>query len=54
MNDIYAKDDNIYGCLGAFVPLNLMVNERDGWILGDIFISKFPVVYDKVNMQIGI
>ena len=50
INDIYKKKDKIYGCLGAFVPLDLEINGKPGWILGDIFISKFPTVYDRKNL----
>jgi len=47
--------DEIVDCVSVFYPMDL-VGEQNGnvWIMGDTFLSKFYMMYDRDNMQVGI
>jgi len=49
------KVKDIVDCVSVFYPMDLE-DEQDGnvWILGDTFLSKFYMIYDIGNNQVGI
>jgi len=45
----------IVDCVSVFYPMDLPGEENGNvWIMGDTFLSKFYMMYDRDNMQVGI
>jgi cathepsin D len=45
---------NLESCLGGFTSLNIPAPAGPTWILGDIFLSKYYLVFDRDNFQVGL
>jgi len=47
--------DQIVDCVSVFYPMDLIGEENGNvWILGDTFLSKFYMMYDRDKMNVGI
>ena len=44
----------IAGCKRAFMPLDVDPPKGPLWVLGDIFLRKYFVIFDRDNKRIGI
>jgi Eukaryotic aspartyl protease. len=43
----------IEDCAGAFLPFDIVTGGRKVWILGDTFMSKHVVIFDRDNNRVG-
>ena len=50
---MYQKNTNAENCAGAFVPFDLMADNRKIWILGDTFMSGMACIFDRANNKVG-
>ena len=49
------KVKDIVDCVSVFYPMDLSDQQNGNvWILGDTFLSKFYLIFDRDNMQVGI
>lgn len=51
--EMYQKNENAEQCVAAFVPFNLMADNRKIWILGDTFMSGMACIFDRGNNKVG-
>lgn len=53
--EFYAHSEvaEIEDCAGAFLPFDLVTGGRKVWILGDTFMSKHVVIFDRENNRVG-
>lgn len=52
--EFYDHSNNIDDCAGTFMPFNILFEGKKVWIMGDVFMSKYVVIFDRGNNRIGI
>jgi Eukaryotic aspartyl protease len=50
----HSKKQEIEDCAGTFMPFNIVSGGKKVWILGDTFMSKHVVIFDRANNRIGL
>jgi cathepsin D len=49
----HSEAADIEDCAGAFIPFDIVTNGKKVWILGDTFMSKQTVIFDRENNRVG-